>query len=61
MNLLNEPSKAQIEAEIALIRNGARSTGATPKSAAAFLKRIGVGKTRPAVKKGVRSTETEND
>jgi hypothetical protein len=41
MNSLVEPSKAQIREEIALIRRAAKNTASTPKSAAAFLKRIG--------------------
>jgi hypothetical protein len=41
MNSLVEPSEAQIRKEIALIRRAAKQAAATPKSAAAFLKRIG--------------------
>jgi hypothetical protein len=43
MNYLVEPTKAEIREEIALIRRAAKVSAATPKSAAAFLQRIGAG------------------
>ena len=43
MNSLVEPTKAEIREEIALIRRAAKLSAATPKSAAAFLQRIGAG------------------